>query len=188
MCRGIWLALASMWRRLSSIVLIGLLTLPITGTYLWLQYQRRAVRHEVKQRMIRGLDASELVHLTFSFEETRTKLQWAHAGEFMYQQQKYDIVSADTAEGQVTYHCWWDHKESAIERRLNDLTNLALNTGDDRKERSHWMLKTFQIKYLRLQMQYSFGCPLYQRSFPPYFPTAFQSLHPEPAGPPPRRS
>lgn len=47
-----------------------MLIAPVVVTYSWLQQRKRAVKKEVKWKMIAGIDKSELVLLKFSKAET----------------------------------------------------------------------------------------------------------------------
>lgn len=85
--------------------------------------------------MIEGLNKDELVLLKFSTQDIESKLKWKHSKEFEYDGQMYDIVERST-EGDTTYFwCWWDYEETALNKQLSDVFNLAL--GQDTKSNKH---------------------------------------------------
>src|SRR5690606_39601506 len=82
-------------KRLIAISLLFVLFAPVMTIYLYLQFEKSAVRREIKWKMIAGMDEEELVLLKFTKEETQTKLRWEHSKEFEYDGQMYDIVSKE---------------------------------------------------------------------------------------------
>lgn len=67
-----------------------------------------------------GVDPYELVHFTFHVKDTATLLRWEHHKEFEFQEQMYDIVKRTYFEDSVTYLCWWDHAETALNKELSE--------------------------------------------------------------------
>jgi hypothetical protein len=65
-----------------------------------------------------GASQHELVAFTFHLKDTSTLLKWEHSKEFEYKQQMYDIVERTYLEDSVTYLCWWDHAETALNKEL----------------------------------------------------------------------
>jgi hypothetical protein len=63
-------------------------------------------------------DPHELVEFTFHLKDTSTLLRWEHSKEFEYDQQMYDIVERSYLGDSVTYLCWWDHAETALNKEL----------------------------------------------------------------------
>lgn len=118
-------------------ILLGLFA-PFALTFLSIQHRKKEVKRALKWNMIAGLDKSDLVQLSFSFEELETELTWKHSREFQYKGQMYDIVYIKASEDSVHYDCWWDHEETKLNQQLQDL--LALVFGKDpvkRNEQDH---------------------------------------------------
>jgi hypothetical protein len=63
-------------------------------------------------------DPHELLEFTFHLKDTSTLLRWEHSKEFEYDQQMYDIVERSYLGDSVTYLCWWDHAETALNKEL----------------------------------------------------------------------
>lgn len=103
-------------KKLTGIFLLAIMLVPFTGTYFWLQYQKKIIRKEVKTKIINKIDRKELVMFIFTKEETETKLRWEHSKEFEYLGQMYDIVESNTNGDTITYWCWHDHKETKLNK------------------------------------------------------------------------
>ena len=119
---------------------------PFTGIYLWMQYQKKLIRKEVKIKLINSIDKEELVMLTFTRYEITTKLKWDHSKEFEYQGKMYDIVEVNTKDDTIFYWCWPDHKETKLNKQLNKLIAQALGNNQQNKEKH----KRFQNFYKSL--------------------------------------
>lgn len=115
-----------MQNRFISIVLLICLTAPVVGVVGWLQLQKKAVRKEVKHKLMAEVDRSELVLLKFSTEDAANKLEWEHSKEFEYENEMYDVVQTETKGDTISYWCWWDHEETALNKKLTALTTVAL--------------------------------------------------------------
>ncbi len=98
---------------------------PVLVTFTWLQHKKTTVKKEVKRQIEEGIDEDEIVLLTFSKEEIKTKLRWEHPREFEYNHRMYDIVESMTEGDTVYYWCWYDHEETMLNRRLAELKNQA---------------------------------------------------------------
>jgi hypothetical protein len=101
----------------------GLLTFcvlfdPTAGSLTWLDLERASVKKAVDRHIIAGIEASDLVLLEFSREETGTLLRWEHAREFEYDGQMYDVVETWAVGDTVFFRCWWDREETALNARM----------------------------------------------------------------------
>lgn len=137
---------------LLSISLVSILILPFLGTYGWLSYQKYLIKEEVKERLISGIEPSELVQLTFTIEESQSLLNWEHEREFEYNDQMYDIVDVDTVGNEIVYSCWWDHAETAINIELKKLLTVALESNQKHKQQQQTLVKTIQFEYVKTEL------------------------------------
>ena len=136
-----------MRRSLTGIALIFVLVSPVGVTYSWFQYRKSAVRHEIKCRMIKGMDRNELILIKLSEEESRQKLRWEHSGEFEYNRQMYDVVETDIKGDTLYYWCWWDHKETRLNRKLTEMVAHAFHKDPRRKEKQERLNTYFKSLY-----------------------------------------
>ena len=110
--------------------------------FVYLQVEKAGLKREIKWKMIGGLDQNELVLLKFSKEETKEKLQWEHSKEFEYNGQMYDVVSKEIRGDTIYYRCWWDHEETALNKKLKKLVAGAFDQDEDQQQ-THKRLNNF---------------------------------------------
>jgi hypothetical protein len=101
--------------------------------FVYLQVEKASLKREIKWKMIGGLDQNELVLLKFSKEETKEKLQWEHSKEFEYNGQMYDVVSKEIRGDTIYYRCWWDHEETALNKKLQQLVAQTFDKDKDKQ-------------------------------------------------------
>lgn len=109
------------------------LLLPAVSGIVVLKIQKKKIRKEIKQKIIRGICENELVYFVFSKEDSRTLLDWKHDKEFSYQDEMYDIVKKEISGDSIRYWCWWDHEESRLERQLQKEVWIALGAHPQKK-------------------------------------------------------
>ena len=68
---------------------------PVATMFLYLHFEKAALKREIKWKMVAGIDQNELVLLKFSKEEAEKQLRWEHSKEFEYEGQMYDVVSKE---------------------------------------------------------------------------------------------
>ena len=123
-----------MKERIIAILLLFILFAPVATIYTFLQFEKTALRREIKWKMIAGIDPEELVLLKFTKEEIQTKLRWEHSKEFEYNGQMYDIVSKEIKGDSIFYRCWWDHEETKLNKNLTKLVANAFNQDKENGE------------------------------------------------------
>lgn len=113
------------------ILLLVSLGCPFWAPYTVLHSQKKAVRELVSEHLREGIQDSELVLLTFSVSETKTKLRWEHEREFEYRGQMYDLVEMTTKGDSVSYLCYWDKEETRLNHKLEQLITWVLGTASE---------------------------------------------------------
>ncbi len=121
---------------------------PAVVTYTWLQKHKRAVKREVKWKMIAGIDKSELVFFTFSNKDIQTKLRWEHAKEFEYKNQMYDVVEKKILKDSTQLWCWWDYKETKLNKQLQRILVTVFQNDSKSKEKQDQVFKFYKMVYL----------------------------------------
>ncbi len=136
-----------MRHKVAGILLLLCLIVPIVAAFMYLHYQKALVRREVKHQMIAGIDKDELVLLKFTEKESQTKLRWEHSKEFEYQGQMYDILEKEI-KGETTYYwCWWDHKETKLNRRLDGLVDKVLESNPQNRDKQEELAEFYKKLY-----------------------------------------
>lgn len=116
------------------LVLISLFV-PFSATYLWLHIQKWVIKKEVKAKLIRGLDKSELTHFIFSKAQIESELRWEHHKEFEYKGEMYDVVETEVKGDSIHYVCWHDKAETKLNQRLKTLIAQATSSTPEQQKR-----------------------------------------------------
>jgi len=136
-----------MTRSFAGMLFLFCFITPLVGTYVILKLHKKQVRKEVKWKMIAGLDKDELVLLKFTEKETQTNLQWKHSKEFEYNGQMYDVVESLIQGDSIFYWCWWDHKETKLNKQLNNLVVIALGINKQQKHHREQLTTFYKSLY-----------------------------------------
>jgi len=156
----------------------------------YLHFEKAAIKREIKWKMIAGMDMEELVLLKFSKEETETKLRWEHSKEFEYDGQMYDVVSKEIKGDSIYYRCWWDHEETALNKKLQKLVANTFKNNKDKqknqKELNHYLQSLFCSQILEWQTkQFDTAPSIFQNTLQKI---SFHSRRLSPPTPPPKFS
>ncbi|MEX2485463.1 MAG: hypothetical protein WED10_12910, partial [Brumimicrobium sp.] len=98
--------------------------------------EKYVVRKSIKHKIIEGIDADMLVHLSFAKADTAMKLDWKHSKEFAYNGEMYDIVERTYSEDSVKYALWWDNEETQLNKKLNQLASNYMNGSPEHENKS----------------------------------------------------
>ncbi len=147
--------------------MLFILIVPAVVTYTWLHHHRRAVKREVKWKMIAGVDKKELVFFKFSNQELTTKLRWEHSKEFEYQTQMYDVVEKKITNDSTYLWCWWDHEETKLNKQLQGLLATAFQNDSQTKDKQNDVYKFYNLLFF----QPEFSWHLFVSTF--FSPTIF---------------
>lgn len=127
-------------QRIAIILLSLSLFAPAIITISCLKYQKTKVRKQVKRMLMKEANPHELVEFTFHLKDTSTLLRWEHSKEFEYNQQMYDIVERTYVGDSVTYLCWWDHAETALNKELAAIVfNMLSQNPVKSKAQDKWL-------------------------------------------------
>ena len=163
---------------------------PVATIYLYLQYEKLAIHHEIKSRMIAQMNPEEFVLLKFSKEEAETKLRWEHASEFEYNGQMYDVVSSEIKGDSILYRCWWDFEETDLNKKLKKLVATAFDQDEENRE-TQTNLYNYLLSFFCTDPFYWNIKPLYNSQVV-YIDTLhlsiFKSIRISPPTPPPKVS
>lgn len=124
-----------------------MLIAPAVVTFSWLQQKKRAVKREVKWNMIAGIDKSELVFFKFSKVDAESKLEWEHNKEFEYNHEMYDVVEKKVVNDSIYLWCWWDYKETQLNKKLDKLLAGVYENDSESKEKQDLVNKFYKSIY-----------------------------------------
>ncbi len=135
-------------RGLLSIFLIVILYLPFWGLKYYFQQEIKTIRKEVKWMIAHETPEEDLVHFTFSQEQSK-KLNWKHDHEFEYNGQMYDIIRRNETKDSVTFVCWWDKAETELNHKLNTLCSVSFGKKTEKDpEKKHLFSYSKDLNYL----------------------------------------
>lgn len=123
-----------------------MLLAPFAGTFVWLQYQKKLIKKEVKTKLIADMDLRLLSVIKVNKEDAKQQLKWEHQHEFEYKGQMYDVVKIEYEGDHIIYWCWHDQKESKLNKKLVQLIAQAVNHNPQNKKQQQQLidfLKTF---------------------------------------------
>lgn len=172
-----------MKKNILGLFLFFTLLAPVIGTYGWLQFQKRAIRKQVKKEMILGMDLSELTLLKFSKAE---KLRWENVGEFEYKGQMYDVVGSEMAGDSITYWCWWDHEETQLDQKIKTLVNRILGNDTDSKEKKERLIHYLKSLFCYPPTEFVFPDPPLMFAAFHFIADPYAILFLTPPAPPPK--
>ncbi len=135
--------------RTKAILILTLLVVSLFSVVGLLHFQKRQIRKEFKTKLIACSSAEDLVHLFIPKEQLQHVLRWEHDHEFEYKGEMYDIVKTIEHEDAIEYICWWDHEETAINKKLQTLIALFKGENPDEKEKDARVLRFFKAFYFQ---------------------------------------
>jgi hypothetical protein len=137
--------------KIFGIFLIVCLVAPVVTTYLVFKYQKKQIKREIKRKIISEIDKSELVLLKFTEEEKNTQLKWEHSNEFEYKGEMYDIVESSTVGDTTYYWLWWDHKESKLNKQLNNILKTILGKNPQNNRNKELLINFLKSLYHNIE-------------------------------------
>ncbi|HCR49403.1 MAG TPA: hypothetical protein DIW24_07235 [Bacteroidetes bacterium] len=166
------------------LVLLGLL-FPTTALWVLLHYQKNTIRQEVQTLRTHGIEEKKLVLLKFTLLEQKTILRWEHEREFEYRGNMYDIIKINVTGDTTYYWCWWDKKETEVNKKLTSLTRHISNKKQTDQQTVIQIYQYLKTLYFPETVEWA----LFNKTGPlqPFFwkVTLYQSLFISPAVPPP---
>lgn len=114
---------------------------------------RQKIRHEVKREVLAGLDRKHLVTLTFSLKDSQERLHWEHDAEFEFHGEMYDVVESTASGDSVTYLCYPDKKETALNDHIRKLVSYYLVNQPQNRENSQRVMHFFKALFVHEPFQ-----------------------------------
>jgi hypothetical protein len=113
---------------------------------------RKAIRHEIKQTLKKGVSANELHVFKVNINETASKFKWENHKEFWFEGNIYDVVSKKQIQDTLIYYCINDLQEKHLFERLNEYVHKALTTNNHSSSKNKVVLiKPIQLFYHQSQ-------------------------------------
>jgi|GEM_PF-604329 len=148
-----------------SLMILSAFCLPFCATYLGLQIQKWRVKHEVKAKLIQGIDKSKLTHFTFSKSQLETELDWEDDHEFEYKGEMYDVIERHEKGDSVKFVCWHDKAETELNQRLQRLVAKAAHSSHEHQARESLYCKFLKSLVITVVPQLALSPIESQRNF-----------------------
>lgn len=104
------------------------------------------IKKDVKQKLI-AVSRQQLVKLAFTQKEELTRLKWHDEKEFEWNGEMYDVVETQVNGDTTFYLCWWDHEETALNKKLDELVADALGHSTKHRQNKNRLLELFEMLY-----------------------------------------
>ncbi len=130
-----------------SFWLLFCFVVPLTTTFVLLQYQKKEVKRAVKKKMIAGMNRSDLVLLIFTSDQLQHDVKWEHAKEFEFKGEMYDVVDKRVSGDTTYYWCWWDNEETKVSKKLNHLVSMAFGNNHPNQQNRHQLVQFLQTLF-----------------------------------------
>jgi hypothetical protein len=114
-----------MFYRLSSLLVLSILLLSMSGYYPIFKLEQWKIRKEVKKRMKESLPLEDLVCVS---SQNADEIEWEEEGkEFRYKGQMYDIVYVENMGSMSHYYCIHDEEETGLFVQLDELVKKQMD-------------------------------------------------------------
>jgi hypothetical protein len=146
--------------RFFGILLLLSLIAPVVTGLTVLHFQRKAVRKQVKNRILEGIPNSELTLIKISPENKN--IRWKHSKEFEYKGEMYDVVRTEKHGDTTYYYCWWDNQETLLNQKLNENISMELGQNATNKSTKNKLISFYKSLYFSeeiLEIEHPFYIP-----------------------------
>lgn len=130
-----------MVKKFIALLLFLCLLAPFAITYTFLRVQKHQLKRNIKHTIIKAIDKNELVLLRFSIKEATEKLDWEHSKEFEFEGEMYDVVEKRESKDSVIFWCWWDNKETMLNRQLAGVLLNSWQQNDNQKQQNDYLIQ-----------------------------------------------
>ena len=159
------------------ILLLALLLLQSGGYYIIFCADIIEAKHEAAEIIENSVENKEQVTtLTFPYRDgtvLSTDLIFNEADEFTYQGRMYDVISSEKSNGQITFKCYTDNKETALNQNLKEKIDSEKD-GPAQKQKGSLITKLPQCTAVSMERLCFSSCTLGIYSI--VFPNRHQSF------------
>ncbi|OFX28661.1 MAG: hypothetical protein A2X08_16605 [Bacteroidetes bacterium GWA2_32_17] len=135
-------------KRLTSILLLFLLTINIVGFVFVFEIQRYTIKKEVAKTLSNFIPANNVTVITVS-SLNKKNIIWKEKNEFKYNGLMYDVINKEIlSNGTVKYFCLLDKKENNLNKKLNNIINNNLDSQSKTSDISKILVKLFAVNYI----------------------------------------
>jgi len=130
-------------KTIASILLLTFLA-PALVLVSWHKVKLYETKKQLKWKLAEAVHSSDLVLFKLTQAEANKQLNWEHEKEFEYQGEMYDVVKKETDGDTLFFYCWWDKKETKLNKKLEDLTTLIFQQNPDKQKNEQRILQYYK--------------------------------------------
>lgn len=135
-------------RRLISIILILIFTLPTVLTQFWLMSEKYFAKKQIVNQIYLEENKNKIVVLNFTETEAKSLLTWENQSEFKYKNNIYDVlITSRNSNNTLTYTCFLDEKESKINNLLDFMVDFHLQKNKNSTQKLQQLLLYFNLLF-----------------------------------------
>lgn len=172
-------------KRLFSILLISVILLPISGTYLFFHFKEIQIKKEVNEFIQNKIEEKDIITLRFSDKEIKTRLVWKHSREFIFEGNMYDIVDQGVDGNMTWYRCYRDHKETRLFNEKEKRIARAIGNDPAQKKQSERIKQILKTAFQNKSINWNILLPPPSIILFSIFHFPFSIFPPSPPVPPP---
>lgn len=177
-------------KKRNGIATILLLTfiLPVVLLFSWHQVKLYEIKHSLKWELAEALDPAELVLIKLTKAEADSQLEWEHDHEFEYLGEMYDVVKKETHTDTLFFYCWWDKKETKLNKKLEHLSALVFQHNPDKQKNEQRILQYYKSLFVHSRRNWKALQNCSQKEFiVPYVESTYTANLKTPSPPPKSR-
>ncbi|MBP6870478.1 MAG: hypothetical protein KBC43_00595 [Bacteroidales bacterium] len=172
-------------KNILAILLISVILLPISGTYLFFHFKEIQIKKEVNEFIQNKIEEKDIITLRFSDKEIKTRLVWKHSREFIFEGNMYDIVDQGV-DGNITwYRCYRDHKETRLFNEKEKRIARAIGNDPAQKKQSERIKQILKTAFQNKSINWNILLPPPSIILFSIFHFPFSIFPPSPPVPPP---
>jgi hypothetical protein len=117
-------ALITVLKKITVILLLGCLFTCTGGYWLVAQYQQYGIKKEMRAKIKETLTESETEKFVFTLNNnvvTEESFYWENDQEFHYQDKMYDVIEKKTLSNKLYITCINDYKEKQLINKYNEI-------------------------------------------------------------------
>jgi hypothetical protein len=112
------------------------------GSFVYFQFERKAIRKEIKSKLKAGVPKEELVEFRFSKDQFQ-KLKWRKSNEFVIANHFYDVVKrVNNTNDSIVLKCISDKQEDKLFTSLGIMVSSDLHKKHPESSPVHWKTLT----------------------------------------------
>lgn len=126
-----------MKKKFLAILFILMLTAPFLGSLIFIKFQKKAIKNEVKTFLLKNTSFNDLYKITLSTKDAKNLIKWENNYEFEYQNKMFDVAKSKINNDSISFWCLQDFKETKFNKKTGIIVNILLGNNQTNKNNQH---------------------------------------------------